>query len=138
MLYYFFSVQQASTQFAGTYDDAIVFGPAYQDNGVRFIEKPEKALSFRKGYNYIESTSLFYKKHRTAVSWLDAVSKCQAEGAELALPNSRREVVALKMQFAQLADKVWLGLHDPVGNGNFQAVDGKKSIYNIYFLILSL
>lgn len=80
--------------------------------------------SFRNDYTYDMRTRYFYKEGPKARAWKGAVFDCEGEGAELAIPSSPAEMLAIVRHMSADTTDVWLGIHDAKATGKFKMVNG--------------
>lgn len=74
---------------------------------------------FRSDYKYDQRTRSFYKEHKIRDSWSEALKTCHAEGAKLAVPETKLEATVLTEFFSPDTVDVWLALHDMFAEGVF-------------------
>nr|AQY54443.1 immulectin 7 [Hepialus xiaojinensis] len=77
---------------------------------------------FREDYQLQPDLKAFYKIHRTPLTWFDARTRCDREGAELVAPQSHEEVEMLKTLLEKLdmhEPFLFLGIHSLFAKGRF-------------------
>lgn len=87
-----------------------------------------------EGYQKIGNLTGKYKMHRVGLTWTQAKSKCEQEGAHLLVINNAEEtkvVPALfsrisNIQCAEWSDWAWIGVHDNISEGEFWTVLGER------------
>lgn len=60
-----------------------------------------------------------------AKAWKRAVFDCTGEGAELAIPSSKAEMLGIVRHMSADTASVWLGIHDSKAKGIFRMVNGR-------------
>ncbi|KAJ2951592.1 hypothetical protein O0L34_g13746 [Tuta absoluta] len=86
---------------------------------------------YRRDYTYFVEYDAFYKLHwqKNGVSWNNAFTTCNDEGAKLFYPEEEGEWEVLKNLTSGLGEEletrhVIVGVHDETGRGEFVTVDG--------------
>nr|AQY54444.1 immulectin 8 [Hepialus xiaojinensis] len=77
---------------------------------------------FREYYEFKSSLKAFYKVHRVPLTWHDARTRCDREGAELVAPETYEEVDMLKSVLEKVNahnPSLFLGIHSLFMKGNF-------------------
>jgi hypothetical protein len=85
--------------------------------------------NFRKDYRYEKAFNAFYKVHTEAEKWSTAKIRCEAEGAELMVPETLDEadsMPVLLMRTVNRHDGAFVGIHDFYTESVFVTVNGKQ------------
>lgn len=85
---------------------------------------------FRHDYTFLSLSNGFYKVNQNPRNWSEANIICGLEGASLFYPESITEAEeVLKFGYETYKDKghkiFFVGIHDILGNGGLETVDGK-------------
>ena len=88
----------------------------------KFIPTPQHSPA-PDGYKLIPSIG-YYKFHKWASTWKEAVDVCAAEGAHLLILNSEQEEKDLKL-FNRELTLIWMGVHDQYEEGNYVTLFSK-------------
>nr|AQY54437.1 immulectin1 [Hepialus xiaojinensis] len=99
------------------------------------IETSKQVFKFyRNDYDFTPEFDCLYKFHTLDRTWADARAQCQAEGAELAAPDTANEAEYLHSLLSKRAPDVsgiFLGIHSQFAKGYFVSLRGVP-LENIY------
>ncbi|XP_072935703.1 C-type mannose receptor 2-like isoform X2 [Epargyreus clarus] len=95
---------------------------------------------FRDDYRYEKAFGAYYKLH-TAANWVQARIRCEAEGAQLIVPNSLDEADSMPVLISPILSKfqgVYVGIHDFYSERTFVTIQGNPIQNSILDLLWEL